>query len=89
LFPKVLICALTVFFPILVNTVVGLRAVPENLRDLMRSLRASRGQMLRHLEIPAALPVFLGGLRVGATLLRHWRDCRRVCQCRPRAGFPD
>ncbi|HOU44741.1 MAG TPA: ABC transporter permease [Anaerolineaceae bacterium] len=68
LFPKVLICALTVFFPILVNTVVGLRAVPENLRDLMRSLRASRGQMLRHLEIPAALPVFLGGLRVGATL---------------------
>ena len=68
LFSKVLICALTVFFPVLVNTVVGLRAVPENLRDLMRALRASRGQMLRHLEIPAALPVFLGGLRVGATL---------------------
>ena len=68
MFSKVLICALTVFFPVLVNTVVGLRAVPENLRDLMRALRASRGQMLRHLEIPAALPVFLGGLRVGATL---------------------
>ncbi len=68
LFPKVLICALIVFFPILVNTVVGLRAVPDNLRDLMRSLRASRLQILHHLEIPAALPVFLGGLRVGATL---------------------
>jgi NitT/TauT family transport system permease protein len=68
LFSKVLICALIVFFPVLVNTVVGLRAVPENLRDLMHSLQATRLQMLRYLEIPAALPVFLGGLRIGATL---------------------
>jgi NitT/TauT family transport system permease protein len=68
LFSKVLICALIVFFPVLVNTVVGLRAVPENLRDLMHSLHASRAQMLRYLEVPAALPVFLGGLRIGATL---------------------
>jgi NitT/TauT family transport system permease protein len=68
MFSKVLICALIVFFPVLVNTVVGLRAVPENLRDLMTSMRASRLQMLQFLEIPAALPVFLGGLRVGATL---------------------
>jgi NitT/TauT family transport system permease protein len=68
LFSKVLICALIVFFPVLVNTVVGMRAVPEHLRDLMRSMRATPLQILRHLEIPAALPVFLGGLRVGATL---------------------
>ncbi|MCE1253900.1 MAG: ABC transporter permease [Anaerolineae bacterium] len=68
MFSKVLICALMVFFPVLVNTVVGLRAVPENLGDLMRSLKASRLQMLVYLQIPAALPVFLGGLRVGATL---------------------
>lgn len=65
---KVLICGLIVFFPVLVNTVVGLRAVPEELRALMRSLRASRWQQLKYLEIPAALPVFLGGLRIGATL---------------------
>ncbi len=68
MFSKVLICALIVFFPVLVNTVVGLRAVPRSLYDLMRSLRASRVQMFRLLEIPAALPVFLGGLRIGATL---------------------
>jgi len=68
MFSKVLICALIVFFPVLVNTVVGLRAVPDNLRDLMRAMRATRLQTLRHLEIPAALPVFLGGLRIGATL---------------------
>ena len=68
IFSKVLICALIVFFPVLVNTVVGVRDVPAALRDLMRSLRASRWQTLRYLEIPAALPVFLGGLRIGAAL---------------------
>jgi NitT/TauT family transport system permease protein len=68
LFSKVLICALIVFFPVLVNTVVGVRSVPEDLRDLMRSLQATRWQTLKNLEIPAALPMFLGGLRIGATL---------------------
>jgi NitT/TauT family transport system permease protein len=68
IFSKVLICALTVFFPVLVNTVVGVRAVPRALYDLMRSLHATRHQILHQLEIPAALPVFLGGLRIGATL---------------------
>ena len=38
---KILICALIVFFPVLVNTIVGLRAVPQNLRDLMRSMKAT------------------------------------------------
>lgn len=68
LFSKVLICSLIVLFPVLVNTVVGLRAVPGSLRDLMHSMRATRVQMLRYLEIPAAMPVLLGGLRIGATL---------------------
>lgn len=68
LFSKVLICSLIVFFPVLINTIVGLRAVPETLRELMRSLHATSGQTRRLLEIPAAMPVFLGGLRVGATL---------------------
>jgi NitT/TauT family transport system permease protein len=67
-FSKVLICALIVFFPVLINTIVGLRAVPANLRELMRVLHASRWQTFRMLEVPAALPVFLGGLRIGATL---------------------
>lgn len=65
---KVLICALIVFFPILVNTVIGVRSVPEDLRDLMRSLRATRWQMFTKLEAPAAMPVLMGGLKVGATL---------------------
>ena len=65
---KILVCALIVFFPILVNTVVGVRSVSLDLRNLMRALEASRWQTIRLLEIPAALPVLLGGLKVGATL---------------------
>jgi NitT/TauT family transport system permease protein len=68
MFSKVLICALIVFFPVLVNTVVGVRAVPASLYDLMHSLHASQAQVLTKLEVPAALPIFLGGLRIGATL---------------------
>ena len=65
---KVLICALIVFFPVLVNTVVGIRSVEEDLRDLMRSLRANRWQTFKMLEVPAALPVLLGGLKISVTL---------------------
>ena len=65
---KVVICALIVFFPVLVNTIVGVRAVPTALYDLMNSLHASRAQILWKVEAPASLPVCLGGLRIGATL---------------------
>ena len=65
---KVIVCALTVFFPILINTVAGLRSIDRELRDLMRSLEAGWWQKVRYLEIPAALPSFLNGLKVGATL---------------------
>lgn len=65
---KILTSALIVFFPVLVNTVVGLKSVPRELYDLMRSLQANTWQRIIKLEIPAAMPVFLGGLRIGATL---------------------
>lgn len=65
---KLIICALIVFFPILTNTMLGLRSVPVDLRDLLRSLHATQWQTLYLLEIPAALPYFFTGLRIGATL---------------------
>ena len=68
MFSKVLICALIVFFPVLINTIVGIRAVPLAFYDLMNSLHATRRQIMLKVEIPAALPIFLGGLRIGATL---------------------
>jgi NitT/TauT family transport system permease protein len=68
LISKILIGALIVFFPILINTIAGVRDVPADLHDLMRVLHASRWQVFTRLEIPSALPVLLAGLKVGATL---------------------
>jgi NitT/TauT family transport system permease protein len=65
---KVVICGLIVFFPVAVSTMVGIRSVDTGLLELARSLRATRGQVLTTLEVPAALPSILGGMRVGVTL---------------------
>ena len=67
-FSKILVCALTIFFPMLVNTMVGVRSVDTGLIDLMRSLQATRWQAFAKLEVPSALPVLLGGLKVSVTL---------------------
>jgi ABC-type nitrate/sulfonate/bicarbonate transport system permease component len=52
----------------LMITIAGIRGVPAPLRDLMRVSRATRWQVLVKLEIPAALPVLLTGLKTSATL---------------------
>jgi ABC-type nitrate/sulfonate/bicarbonate transport system permease component len=65
---KVVICALIVFFPVAIATMVGIRSVDARLLELGRSLRATDRQILTTLEIPAALPNIFGGLRVGVTL---------------------
>jgi NitT/TauT family transport system permease protein len=68
LLARVVICALIVFFPIAIATMVGIRSTDPLLDELLRSLGASAGQRTRLLEIPSALPVLFGGLRVGVTL---------------------
>ncbi len=68
LLSKVVICGLIVFFPVAIATMVGFRSVDARLIELGRSLRATKRQILRTLEIPAALPNIFGGLRVGVTL---------------------
>ena len=65
---RVVVAVLVVFFPILVNMIAGMRGVPNELYELMASLKASRMQVFRKLEFPAALPVLLAGLKIGATL---------------------
>ena len=65
----VIVCAwLVAFFPILANTLIGLRSVDANLRDLFKLQRASRWQALRHLLVPTALPSFMTGLRIAGGL---------------------
>jgi len=65
---KVVVCALIVFFPILINVVTGLQSIEARYHNLFRLLEASRWQILFHLEVPAAMPAFLAGLKVGGTL---------------------
>jgi NitT/TauT family transport system permease protein len=64
-----LICAwIVAFFPILSNTVIGLRAADPNLRDLFTLYRASPWQRLRWLLVPSALPYFVAGLKISGGL---------------------
>jgi NitT/TauT family transport system permease protein len=64
-----LICAwIVAFFPILSNTTLGLNSADHNLVNLFQLYGASRGQTLRHLRLPAAMPYFLGGLRISGGL---------------------
>ncbi|HUS16173.1 MAG TPA: ABC transporter permease [Chloroflexia bacterium] len=68
LLPKVLTCALIVFFPILVSTVAGLRGVDRTLIEAAQTFGAGRWAILGYVEIPLALRSLLGGLKLGLTL---------------------
>ncbi len=61
---KVISAALIAFFPLLVNTIVGLRSADEDRVDLMRSLAATELQIFRMLRLPSALPYIMAGLEV-------------------------
>lgn len=64
-----LICAwIVAFFPILSNTVVGLKSADSNLRDLFTLYRATPWQRMRFLLAPSALPYFLSGLKIAGGL---------------------
>lgn len=66
---KLLLCAwIVAFFPILSNTTLGLNSVDRNLLDLFQLNGATRWQTLWHLRLPAAMPYFLGGLRIAGGL---------------------
>jgi ABC-type nitrate/sulfonate/bicarbonate transport system permease component len=64
--PKVLVVALVAFFPVVVNTVDGLRAVDPEMVSLLRTLGASRRRIYRVARLPAALPFIFSGMKVAA-----------------------
>ena len=65
--PKVIIVVLYCFYPICIAVSDGLAATDEQLIDLMKSLKASRWQTLRYVQLPAALPAFFSGLKISTT----------------------
>lgn len=65
---KVIVAGVLAFFPILTNTVLGVKSIDEGHRDVMTALNASRWQIFRRLELPSALPYILTGFEVGIVL---------------------
>lgn len=64
-----LLCAwIVAFFPVLSSTTLGLNSVDHNLRDLFKIYGANRWQRLTMLQLPSALPYFLGGLKIAGGL---------------------
>jgi NitT/TauT family transport system permease protein/putative hydroxymethylpyrimidine transport system permease protein len=66
--PKLVIVALVSFFAVTVNTLDGLRSIDPDLTKLMRTLDASRLQTLSRVEVPAALPYSLSGIRIAVAV---------------------
>jgi NitT/TauT family transport system permease protein len=66
--PRVVITFLIAFFPIVVSTVTGLMATPEELIELSRSLRAGRAREMLHIRLPFAVPYIFSALKISVTL---------------------
>jgi len=66
--PRIIVAALITFFPMLVNAVVGLRAVDPRALDVMRVLHASRAQIFWRLRLPSSLPYVFAALRISVPL---------------------
>lgn len=65
---KMLVAALITFFPMLLTTIVALRNVPQELREMALISGANRWQILRYVELPLSLPVLFAGVRTGLSL---------------------
>jgi NitT/TauT family transport system permease protein len=81
---SLLICAFIVaFFPVLSNTLIGLRSADPNLQDLLTLYGASRWQRLRWLMAPSALPFLIAGLKIsGGLALTAFEPRSRRCTLR-------
>lgn len=65
---KIIVAAILAFFPILTNTMLGVKSVDTGHRDVMTSLNATRWQIFRRLELPSSLPYILTGMEIGIVL---------------------
>jgi len=65
--PKITLVVITTFFPVAVGLLDGFKSVDPDAVALLRSMNATRGQIFRHVKLPAALPFFFSGLRISAS----------------------
>lgn len=67
LFPKVVLVALTTFFPVAIGLIEGFRATDRDASALLKSMGSSRWQLFRYVRLPGAMPRFFTALRIGVT----------------------
>ena len=68
LLPNIMVAILVAFFPLVINAVTGMKAVDDDLLDLVRYLHASKLQMFIKIRIPNSLPYIFAGMKISATL---------------------
>jgi NitT/TauT family transport system permease protein len=68
IWPKIVVTALMVFFPVTVTAAEGLTSVDRNLLDLLKSVHANQAQIFFKIRFPHALPHIFSGLKIGITL---------------------
>jgi len=68
IWPKIIVVVLVSFFPIVVNTVDGLKSADQDILNLMRTLGASKWQIFTKVQIPSSLPFLFSGIRVAITM---------------------
>lgn len=66
--PKYIVTGIVVFFPVLVNSLAGLRSVDPRAMDVFRTLHATRWETFRNLRFPGSMPYFFAGLRISLPL---------------------
>ena len=85
--PTVLITFLVAFFPMVVNTAAGLSSLDPRMKDLLYSYQASRWDVLRKAQFPAALPYIFTGLKVSSTLAVIGANVAEFVSARAGLGF--
>jgi|1186.fasta_scaffold83385_1 ABC-type nitrate/sulfonate/bicarbonate transport system permease component len=66
--PKIALIAFVTLFPVMLNTIDGVRAVDPVLEDVSGSFRLSRAQRVLHVQLPAAAPQILAGMRIALSV---------------------
>ena len=66
--PKIMICAIISFFPIVTNTTRGLKSADRRIIEFMRSINATRSEILFKVQLPSALPFIFASFKIAASL---------------------
>ena len=79
--PAIVALFLYVLLPILNNTVIGVQNIDKNIKEAGTSMGMTRFQLMKDVELPLALPLILGGIRLSSVYVISWATSQ-LCWCR-------